>query len=214
MFDRFGAGSPSPFGVRGGALALGVHAAILAYGLHTTTGSADPGKPVVDTTVFMPQPPRRGVAVDVPVVRGPVFTGDGIFAIPTDIPTIPGGTNEPGPILTPSEPLGSPPDGDATGVYDSEVVEQMPELLSSPPPRYPEMLRLAHVEGVVIVQGVVDTLGRMEHATLRVLSSPHPAFSASALESLAGAVFRPGRVYGHAVRVLVQVPVRFTLERR
>jgi len=43
------------------------------------------------------------------------------------------------------------------------------------------------------------------------VASPDPALSASAVECLAGAIFRPGRVEGRAVRVLVQVPVRFTV---
>jgi TonB family protein len=87
-------------------------------------------------------------------------------------------------------------------------------VLSSPPPRYPEALRIAHVEGVVEVQGVVDTLGHLEPNTLQVIASPHPALSASAIECLERAVFRPGRVAGRAVRVLVRVPVRFSIAAR
>ncbi|HEX4560986.1 MAG TPA: energy transducer TonB [Gemmatimonadales bacterium] len=127
------------------------------------------------------------------------------------IPIIPGGTIEPGPIAVPTAPGGDYPGGDPNGVYDSNVIEQPPELLASPPPRYPDVLRLAHIEGAVIVEGVVDTLGHMERKTLRVISSPHPALAASATECLAAAIFRPGRVEGRAVRVLVQVPVRFTV---
>jgi hypothetical protein len=45
------------------------------------------------------------------------------------------------------------------------------------------------------------------------MHSDHPAFEAPAIESLRGALFRPARVFGRAVRVLVQVPVVFVLRR-
>jgi len=212
MFDRFGVGAPSPFGVRGGVLAIGVHAAILAYGLRPSPRPVDPGKPV-DTGAIFIDPPRRGLSLDVLPVPGPGWQVDlsGIHVTP---PTVPMEPSAPGPLGMPTEPVGSAPTGDPNAVYDPRVVEQTPELLSSPPPRYPEACRVDHVQGVVIVQGVVDTLGHMERNTLRVISSPHPALAASAIESLSGAVFRPGRVQGLAVRVLVQVPVQFTISGR
>jgi protein TonB len=215
MFDRFGVGSPSPFGARGGVLAIGVHAAILAYGLRATTGSAGAGKPyVAPPSIFViPQATPHGAPPAPPGVPAPGPIDFTISITPPAIP-LPGGPLEPHPFTIPTAPTGSVPVGDPNAVYDPRVVEQLPELLASPPPRYPEMLRLGRVEGTVIVEGVVDTLGRLERATLRVISSPHPALSASAVECLAGAVFRPGRVEGRAVRVLVQVPVQFTIARQ
>lgn len=212
MFDRFGVGAPSPFGIRGGVLAIGVHAAILAFGLRPSPRSADPGKPVVVSTIFIPLP-RRVLTVDVQPVPGPGWQVD-LSGIRVTPPTVPMEPSAPGPIGMPTEPVGSAPTGDPNAVYDPRVVEQTPELLSSPPPRYPEACRVDHVQGVVIVQGVVDTLGHMERNSLKVISSPHPALAASAIESLSGAVFRPGRVEGRAVRVLVQVPVQFTISGR
>ena len=214
MFDRFGVGAPSPFGVRGGMLVIAAHVAIIAYGLRTTTRREDPADPIVVAPLApFHQPERLGATGLAPVVEvpGPIEVS---LPIPPTVPvTISGGPVVPWPIDT-TESIGSSPAPDLGGVYDPRVVEQQPELLSSPPPRYPELLRLAHVEGVVIVQAVVDTVGHVERSTLKVISSPHPALSASALECLSGAVFRPGRVEGRAVRVLVQVPVQFTISRR
>ena len=212
MFDRFGVGAPSPFGVRGGVLAIGVHAAILAYGLRPSPRLVDPGKPVVASTIYLP-PPRRIVTVDVLPVPGPGWTVD-FSSIRVTPPTVPIESSAPGPISVPTEPVGTAPTGDPNGIFDPRVVEQIPELLSSPPPRYPDSLRMAHVEGVVIVQGVVDTLGHMEPGTVKVIESPHPALSASAIGCLERAVFRPGRVEGRAVRVLVRVPVQFSIATR
>ena len=215
MFDRFGVGSPSPFGIRSGVLAVGVHAVILAYGLRATTGTTDPGKPYVapPSILVLPQAPQHGTALGLPVVRSPLSIQVPLPAIPTTILGMPERTPDPGPVLV-ADPNGTPSMGDPNGIYESTLVEQPPELLASPPPRYPETLRLAHFEGTVIVEGVVDTLGRMEPKTLRVISSPHPALSASGLECLRGGIFRPGRVAGRAVRVLIQVPVRFSVATR
>jgi TonB family protein len=216
MFDRFGVGSPSPFGMRGGVLAVGVHVVILAYGLHATTSRAERGGVYTapESILVIPQAPERRGLPDGITVSAPDLRHLTLPLVPTIIPTIPGGTIEPGPIAVPTAPGGGYPGGDPDGVYDSNVLEQPPELLASPPPRYPELLRQAHIEGIVIIEGVVDTLGRMEQRTLRVVASPHPALSASAMECLAGAIFRPGRVEGRAVRVLVQVPVHFTVASR
>lgn len=214
MFDRFGVGAPSPFGVRGGILVITVHAAVIAYGLRATTGREDPRDPVVvaPLAVFH-QPERPGATGSAPVVPapGPI---DVSTSIPPVVPvTISGGPIEPWPIVR-TDSIGSPSAPDLGGVYDSSIVEQQPELLSSPPPRYPEALRVAGVTGVVIVQGVVDTLGHLEPRTLQVIDSPHPALSASAVECLERAVFRPGRVEGRAVRVLVRIPVQFSIATR
>jgi TonB family protein len=65
----------------------------------------------------------------------------------------------------------------------------------------------------VELQVVVDTSGRVERGTVRVVHSDHPAFEAPAIESLLGARFQPARVFGRAVRVLVQIPVAFVLQR-
>lgn len=213
MFDRFGVvEATSPVGARGAALAAAVHLIVLGIGLHSAHQAEGPAHPQA-IPIYLPSAPHRPAQglerVQAPAV-GPV----------TNLPIMP--TIDPGPIgvITHYSPeqLFSPGPGDPvetseTGVFDSRVVQDLPELLSAPPPRYPDVLRLAGFEGVVVLEGVVDTLGRFERGSLRVRSSPHPQLSASALESMEGALFRPGRVYGRAVRVLVQVPVQFRIAR-
>jgi len=79
-----------------------------------------------------------------------------------------------------------------------------------PPPAYPELLRAAGIEGRVVLQVVIDTLGRAEPAA-RVFESSNPGFDGAALACVRGARFRPGRVGGRAVRVLIRLPIAFTL---
>ena len=214
MFDRFGVGAPSPFGIRGGVLVIAAHVAVIAYGLRATTRHEDSPDPIVVAPLApYHQPERPGATGFAPVVEVPGPIEVSLPAPPTVPVTISDGPVVPWPIGT-AESIGSSPAPDPGGVYESSIVEQQPELLSSPPPRYPEAMRTAHVEGVVEVQGVVDTLGHLEPKTLRVIESPHPALSASAIECLERAVFRPGRVEGRAVRVLVRIPMRFSIGTR
>src|SRR5437870_4798502 len=71
-------------------------------------------------------------------------------------------------------------------------------------------LRRPGTTGTVTVQLVIDTLGRAEPGSL-VLQSSHPGFEGAARAYVLGALFRPGRTHGRAVRVLVRLPISFTL---
>lgn len=95
--------------------------------------------------------------------------------------------------------------------YLEAVVEERPDLISHPPSRYPEILRQAGIEGRVLVEVVIDTLGRAERGSIRILSSTHQLFDAPARETVANSVYRPGRIAGRAVRVRVQVPLNFSI---
>lgn len=108
-----------------------------------------------------------------------------------------------------AEPAGS----DSTvGVFSEDVVQEKPELISAPPLDYPVMLRQAGIQGAVIIQAIVDSTGRVEPNSVRVVSSANPGFDQSAKQHVLESRFRPGRVYGHAVRVLVLVPVNFVIK--
>jgi TonB family protein len=95
--------------------------------------------------------------------------------------------------------------------HTMEEVQVKPELRSVDRPRYPPHEVRTGLEGVVEVEGVLDTLGRLEDSTLRVLTSPGPAFSAEALRSLRTARYRPARLNDRPVRVLIRQPINFTL---
>ncbi|HVH69197.1 MAG TPA: energy transducer TonB [Gemmatimonadales bacterium] len=92
-------------------------------------------------------------------------------------------------------------------------VDEPPALLVAPLPTYPELLRTAGITGRVVVQAVVDTSGRAEPGSVRVIASPNPGFDAAARASVLGARFRPARTQGRAVRVQVLVPIVFALTR-
>ncbi len=93
------------------------------------------------------------------------------------------------------------------------AVDEKPERMSSPPLEYPDLLRQAGIEGSVIIEVIIDTLGRAEPGSLRVVTSSNKAFELSARDVVLKSLYRPGRVRGQAVRVLVQVPVSFSIRR-
>ena len=105
-------------------------------------------------------------------------------------------------------PHAPPPD---PTVVPADAVGEKPSVISFPSLEYPESLREAAVQGTVVVQAIVDTSGDVEVPTLKVLSSSDPQFSDAALKAVRRTQFRPGRINGRPVRVLVQLPFRFTL---
>jgi TonB family protein len=172
---------------------------------------------VSETTVlppFEPTPTKTNSNWNVDVPAPPIIRieGDPAPLPPIDFTkiigtalTIPmsGPDYAPGPVSDPMRP------GD--GVYLAALVQDSPELLSAPTPAYPPLLRAAGIQGQVIVTTVVDTLGQAENGSVRIVLSDNPGFDAAALATVRAARFRPARIYGRAVRVLVQVPVVFRL---
>ncbi|MGH7605973.1 MAG: energy transducer TonB, partial [Gemmatimonadales bacterium] len=134
------------------------------------------------------------------------FNGQGLDAhIPTLRSTCHGFTDPGAPA--PARALTS------DSVYGEAAVDEKPELLSLPEPEYPAMLRRAGVQGRVVVELVIDTRGRVEPGSPRVVSSPNPRFSESALKAIQRATFRPARIHGRPVRVRVRAPIEFFTRR-
>lgn len=96
---------------------------------------------------------------------------------------------------------------------DVRAVEELPVLVSHPEPRYPDALRQAGIEGRVMIETVLDTLGCAEPALTRVILGANDRFDREALNVVLGSRYRPARVDGHPVRVRVQVPVNFSIRR-
>lgn len=102
---------------------------------------------------------------------------------------------------------------DLTQVFAEAVVDEVPDRISCPLPDYPRMMQQANIEGQVLLQFVVDTTGHVEPGSVKAAQSTHRAFESPAREMIQRCLFRPGRVRGRPVRVLVQMPINFTLAR-
>ncbi|HEY7192541.1 MAG TPA: energy transducer TonB, partial [Gemmatimonadales bacterium] len=92
-------------------------------------------------------------------------------------------------------------------------VTQRPSIISGPSLRYPDIMRESGIEGRVLVQAIIDTMGRAESGSIRIVNSPHPGFNNAARDYVAHALFRPARLHGRAVRVLVNMPIDFKIRR-
>jgi bla regulator protein blaR1 len=109
-------------------------------------------------------------------------------------------------------PSGGPtPVNDRQTYFEFQVEHQAQPLANNPRPRYPDMLRSAHVEGEVLAQFVVDTTGRPVVSTLKVLKSTHDLFTNSVRLAVPMMKFSPALVGGKAVKQLVQMPFQFSL---
>lgn len=208
-----------------------VHAALISLAVYATLHAGEQREERrIQTTVVVQQrqqqkqePPKQQEVAQV----APPPKGFQTLAIPTNIPVdipppsqtssfnaadfsgigvegglargIEGGT---GPVVT-NQP------------YLEAVVEERPDRIenSCGVLRYPPILQQAGIEGRVLVEVIIDTLGRAERGSLRVLNSAHQLFDGPAREVVANCRYRPGRIQGRAVRVRVQVPVNFTITR-
>lgn len=98
----------------------------------------------------------------------------------------------------------------SAGSVPGAVVYQAPVLLSSTIPSYPERARRLGIEGRVVLRFIVDQLGRVERE-IRVVTSV-PMLDQAAIDAVRQWRFSPGRDRnGNPVRVLVSVPLQFTL---
>ena len=96
------------------------------------------------------------------------------------------------------------------GPYFEFQVEKPVRLASgSANPTYPAELKASNVSGVVLAQFVVDTLGRAEVSTFKVLKSDHQLFTEAVKNTLPELRFIPAEVGGRKVKQLVQQPFTF-----
>ena len=97
--------------------------------------------------------------------------------------------------------------------FEFQVEKQVQQIPGSGNLRYPDMLRSANVEGEVLAQFVVDTSGKYESGSFKVLKSSHDLFTAAEKNSLPTMRFYPAEVGGRKVKQLVQQPFTFSLQK-
>ncbi len=202
-----------------GLFSLFLHATVVSLAVYATAraSSANNGAAADTMMVFVNEQQQEQKPPE-PVVDIPQLKGFQTVVAPTEIPTdIP-------PInlqekFDPKDYSGTGVEGGVAGgavpdqVFMEAVVEEKPEVLSGPPPVYPEILRQAGIQGRVMVQAIIDTTGRAEGPSVKIVQSPNPGFDQPAKSYVLRALFRPARVHGRAVRVLINLPIDFKIKR-
>lgn len=97
--------------------------------------------------------------------------------------------------------------------FEFQVEKPVQALPGGSSPRYPDILRQAGVEGEVLAQFVVDTTGRAEMSSYKVLKTTHELFGNAVKQALPGMRFIPAEVGGRKVRQLVQQPFSFAISK-
>jgi protein TonB len=95
--------------------------------------------------------------------------------------------------------------------FEFQVEKQVQAMPGNTAPRYPDMLRSANVEGEVLAQFVVDTTGRADMSSFKVLKETHALFTQAVKTALPNMKFYPAEVGGRKVKQLVQMPFQFNL---
>jgi protein TonB len=95
--------------------------------------------------------------------------------------------------------------------YSFQVEKQTQPVQGNPNPVYPSMLESARVDGEVLAQFVVDTAGRADMSTFKVLKATNELFVDAVKRVLPKWHFYPAETGGHKVKQLVQMPFTFTV---
>jgi protein TonB len=138
-------------------------------------------------------------APDTPQIGGPEATGSG--------PSTDGKTGLSGPGLCPTCPVGLPHLDDTPLPPGGDVLA--PILIHQVDPVYPEAMRRAHQDGFVGLEAIIGRDGTIEE--MRVVTATNGLFEEAALRAVRQWRYRPGRLGGQAIRVVLQVTVSFRL---
>lgn len=154
------------------------------------------GAPLVEPSSITPETgfePARGRAVDVDALIGVARNGGTI-----DVGTVEG-------VAPPPPP---PPPVRPVRLHHGI---QPPRKTVDVAPIYPALARMTHVDGVVILEAVIDARGTVE--AVRVLRSIQ-LLDQAAVDAVRQWRFTPALLNGEAVPVVMTVTVKFTLQDR
>jgi protein TonB len=205
--------------------------AVIGAAVMATVGVAARDAPVAVDTVMLAldDPTQQAEAEPEPQDAPPIVTtlsapkGFQVLEAPIDIPTtIPpvdltqrfdprdySGRGTEGGVFAGVE--GGTPTVDLDQVFDAVAVEELPEQIYAPPPTYPSALRRANIEGYVEVEYVVRADGTVDPATVTIVESSHRQFEQPAVNAVKQARFRPGRMRGKPVSVLIRQRFNFSM---
>lgn len=101
---------------------------------------------------------------------------------------------------------------DSASPASAEAVVALPKRLSGPAPWYPDDLQIEQVDGSVMLEAIIDTVGRVEQGSVKVTSSSNHGFDKSAQQTIERSVFQVTRTSWRALRVRVRIPITYRIK--
>jgi len=214
----------------GAALSVAAHVAIIGFATAATMqGRPAPHAPVKpEFVVFTPSPAPKPVerrattthpassrtVVPPPitlVIHAPTIVPPSLPVIDVSRDITPDVVSSGGPTTSRGSryPGLDGPNDDGAASDKWNYREVLMNIVSSAKPRYPETLRQSGVGGRVLVQFAVDTTGRVDMASVRVLQSTHDLFTQAVRSALASFRFKPAEVNGKRMAALAEMPFEF-----
>jgi periplasmic protein TonB len=216
-----------PFGT---VVSVVLHAVLIAIAVQLTQQSVSARVKPIEVLIRQPIPktePKPDVAKPPlnAVAHAPAKFGFQLIQAPTDIPVdLPALDLNAAPTdardwtgngVAGGRGMGVVGGGETTHSDEPLFVFQVDKPAAALPgtaqPAYPAMLTSSGVEGQALVQFVVDTLGRAEQASFKVLSASHEAFGLAVRAALPRMRFLPAEAGGRKVRMLVQQQFAFAI---
>jgi protein TonB len=158
----------------------------------------DTSAPIKAPEGFADETPEVAPARD--AVDGGLPPGPGVSTGPSLLADL----NTSGPLPTPPAPPVEPKPVRVGGVI------RKPRQLVNVAPLYPDIARISRIEGIVIMEAILDATGKVE--SVRVLSG-QPLLVDPAVRAVRQWRYTPTELNGVPVPVLMTITVRFSLER-
>ena len=214
----------------GSAFSLVAHCAIITAAVFATRQVVMPTPETTPETLNYVLPPEKP---PVPVMETPrpaephVPRGFQIPLAPVEIPNVLPPIDLTQPVTDPRNYTGhgvegGTADGDSTlktpvrdlgaTLYAFQVEKQAALMPGVGTPVYPDLLKSAGIEGKVLVAFVVDTTGRADMSTLKIMQSDHPLFTEAVRTALPRMRFLPAEAGGKKVKQFAQMPFVFSLK--
>jgi len=93
------------------------------------------------------------------------------------------------------------------------VIDSAPSLLWMPPLEYPPIARLSRIGDRVVLRLVIRADGRPDTTSISIVQAGYREFAVEALTRVKEARFRPAKVAGCPVPVMVRLPFNFSVRR-
>lgn len=211
-------------------VSIALHAGLITLAVYATANAGEPSVkvPIDSVTVFYPPEPKepahpRSTPAHPSTPTTPEPPREPGPRAPIDIPDHLPPIDSPWGMI-PAESLfvdrgvrgsGKGAAGSLTGsdsgepMLASEVDRPAMAREGNPIPKYPALLESSRMEGSVLVQFVVDTLGHADMQSFKVLESSNELFVQSLEIALPKWRFYPAEAGGRKVKQIVQLPLKF-----